>query len=159
MIDPHLEGKVVLITGANHGIGAATALAFAKEGAKIFISYFRVTNKERNGTIEYKINQAKNADEVVTKIKSFGGNAESLEIDLSNPSNIPTLFNEAEKLIGPVDVLVNNAAYCVPDTFEINKNSIEESTSLMSSSFSSLSHDAHFAVNSRAVALMMKEYF
>ena len=40
MLDPQLENKVVLISGANHGIGAATAKAFAAEGAKVFITYY-----------------------------------------------------------------------------------------------------------------------
>ncbi|MEJ2305664.1 MAG: SDR family NAD(P)-dependent oxidoreductase [Anaerolineales bacterium] len=41
MIDPQLENKVVLISGANHGIGAATAKAFAAQGSKVFITYYR----------------------------------------------------------------------------------------------------------------------
>jgi len=158
MIDTGIEGKVVLVTGANHGIGAVTAIAFANQKAKVFITYLRINSKERNDTTEYKKNQEKNADEVVAQIKALGGLVESLEIDLSDPTNIPILFNEVESKMGPVDILVNNAAYCVPDTFELNKDTKEESTGMMSSSFSSLSHDTHFAVNSRAVALMMKEF-
>jgi 3-oxoacyl-[acyl-carrier protein] reductase len=41
MIDPQIEGKVVLITGANHGIGAAAARAFAVQGARSYLTYFR----------------------------------------------------------------------------------------------------------------------
>jgi NAD(P)-dependent dehydrogenase (short-subunit alcohol dehydrogenase family) len=40
MIDAQIEGKVVLISGANHGIGAAAAKAFAAQGAKVFITFF-----------------------------------------------------------------------------------------------------------------------
>ena len=39
MIDTGLNGKTVIVTGANHGIGAAIAIAFAREGARVFITY------------------------------------------------------------------------------------------------------------------------
>ncbi len=49
MIDTGLKNRVVLITGANHGIGAATAKAFAREGASVFLNYLRLSPLEYGG--------------------------------------------------------------------------------------------------------------
>lgn len=175
MIDTGLKNKVVLVTGANHGIGAATAKAFAAEGAKVFISYLRLS-PEYYGISEEEAKKAsapgmpfyhamriKSADEVVQEIRELGGQAEAWESDLAEPSTIgfdtqatqpkPQLFDRVEEVFGPVDVLINNAAHWESDTF-IPQSQL----GLGKFSITAESHDKHFAVNSRAVALMMAEY-
>lgn len=125
MIDTGLQDKVVLITGANNpiGIGAATARAFAREGAKVAITYLRLS-PERHGFQANEVKQATSpglayyhalrmlpADDVVESIRSAGGQADACETDLNNPSSIPDLYNWVETVFGPVDILVNNAAH------------------------------------------------
>jgi 3-oxoacyl-[acyl-carrier protein] reductase len=156
MIDTGLENKVVLITGGNHGIGAATARAFAVQGARVFITYLRLSPRDYGidpeearrasepGLPLYHATQTRSADEVVGQIRKTGGMAESWETDLAATTTIPELFDRAEEKLGPVSVLVNNAAYCEtpPDTiFSTSKESI----------------DKHFAVNARAAVLLMAE--
>lgn len=174
MIDPKLKDKIVIVTGANHGIGAATAIAFAKQEAKVFINYFRpsaeaygcVTEEQASKANEpsrayyYKM-QIKSADEVVKAIDDFGGNCYAWEADLSDPNNIPKLFDKVEEKFEKVDILVNNAAYGKCDTF-IPPSEYDENELFVGvfpvASITAKSHDEHFAVNSRAVALMIKEY-
>ena len=93
-----LEGKVAVITGSGQGIGRATALAMAKEGAKV------VTNNRFKGT------EGGDAETTAKEINDMGGDAVPCFADVSK-------FNQAEKLIktavdnfGKVDILVNNAA-------------------------------------------------
>ena len=165
MIDPGLNGKTVLITGANnpHGIGAATAKAFAAQGARVFIHFFRLPKAPGGaepargpGPAFYQAQQGKTADEVLDAIRQRGGQAEAWEADLSNPENIPQLFDQVETIFGPVDILVNNAAAWEGDTFV--PSGVEAVMNRFVSTVSAESHDHNFAVNSRAVALMMAEY-
>lgn len=153
MIDTGLSGKVVLVTGANHGIGAATARAFAAEGAAVFIHYLRLDDAPY---------RAQTADHVVAAIRAEGGRTESWEADLADPAVIPRLFDRAEADFGPVEVLVNNAAHWEADTFIPPggrlQNRLLELWASRGPPISAESHDRHFAVNSRAVALMMAEF-
>ncbi|PIP85595.1 hypothetical protein COW83_03450, partial [Candidatus Collierbacteria bacterium CG22_combo_CG10-13_8_21_14_all_43_12] len=133
MIDTQLKDKVVLVTGANHGIGAATARAMAKQGAKVFIAYFRLgENYTSDRTNLYKQRQNLSADNILTEIKKKEGVVKALELDLSDVKSIKKLFDEVENAFGTVNILVNNAAYCDPDTFEPETSVKEVKTGLTS---------------------------
>ena len=174
MINTGLEDKVVLITGGNHGIGAATARALAAEGAAVLINYLRMPplGKQDHDNIEadepktpgrvfYNTQRALTADEVVQTIRDLGGRVEAIEADLAEPSTIPLLFDRAEAAFGPVEVLINNADHCEADTF-IPQNQLSLDTYAPAGyrvqTITAKNHDQHFAVNSRAVALMIAEY-
>ena len=170
MIDPCLQNKVVLITGANHGIGAAAAKTFALQGARVFITYLRLPplgsssaqTKDSNtpGLALYNFRRTQSAEEVVQQIRAQGGIVEALEADLADIKSIPMLFDRVEAVFGGVDILVNNADYCVADTFLTASQREKEMTpaGYAPSFLTATSHDAHFAVNSRAVALLMAEF-
>lgn len=167
MIDPQLANKVVLITGANHGIGAATARALAAQGAQVFITYYRVPHRYSEAELQAALDagiggdalycalQQNTAGALVDDIRAQGGIATAYEADLANPDNIPLLFDRCEAELGPVDVLVNNHTYCVLETFDPARvTDAESGVRLLSTPVI----DAHFAINARAYALMMAEY-
>jgi len=100
-----LKGKVALITGAGTGIGRATALLFAEEGADIV-----ATNLE-----------LPEAEETAEAIRKAGGRTVSIAADISKPDEIHAMVDRAINAFGGIDILVNNAgvgALNVP-TFEI----------------------------------------
>ncbi len=161
MIDSGLKDKVVLVTGGNHGIGAATAKAFAAQGARVFIHYLCLPPETAASMSEaYQAGRAQSADWVVEAIRATGGRAEAWECDLADPATIPMLFNRAEAACGPVEVLVNNAAHWEADS--LIPGGVEDRPPDQwpprSPNVTAASHDRHFAVNSRAVALMMAEF-
>ena len=174
MINTGLQGKVVLVTGANHGIGVATARAFASQGASVLINYLRLPpiggmdleNVVEDDTVSpglplYNLRRSLAADKVVEEIRAQGGNVEALEADLSDVETIPLLFDRAEAVFGPVDILVNNADHCLADTFL--PESVLDITDTTPAGYgpfpiTPLGFARHFEVNSRAVALMMAEF-
>ncbi len=97
-----LQGKVAVITGSSRGIGKATAMLFAKEGAKVVVNY-----RENSSA----------AEEVVKTIKNAGGEAVAIGADISVPEDVKRLFQEAKNNYGTVDILVNNAGAHNPKSF------------------------------------------
>lgn len=88
-----LKGKIAVITGGNSGVGAATALLFAKSGANVVIS------ARRQAALE----------EVAEKIKANGGNVLTVPTDISKDEDCKELMKAAVDAFGRIDILVNNA--------------------------------------------------
>jgi 3-oxoacyl-[acyl-carrier protein] reductase len=93
-----LNNKVILVTGASRGIGAAIAKRVAGEGAQVIVNY--AGNKEE-------------ADQTVQLIKDAGGDAIVLKADVSKASDVTALFDAAITHYGKIDVLINNAGIMI----------------------------------------------
>ena len=174
MLDPGLKEKVALVTGTNnpHGIGAAVARAFAAQGARVFLHYFRsrpttAMNAQWSadtspGESFYYSQQTKSIEEVLENVRESGAEVAAFEADLANPALITTLFDRAEETLGAVEVLVNNAAYWEADTFlpseAVLPNKLVELWTDRPQSLNAAAVDRIFAVNTRAPVLMMAEF-
>jgi NAD(P)-dependent dehydrogenase (short-subunit alcohol dehydrogenase family) len=91
-----LDGKKVVLTGGDSGIGRAVAIAFAREGADVLVSY---------------LEEDEDAAETVRWIERAGQEARLVRGDLADPAHCRHVIAEAVDAFGRVDVLVNNAAY------------------------------------------------
>jgi NAD(P)-dependent dehydrogenase (short-subunit alcohol dehydrogenase family) len=119
-------GKIVVVTGAGSGIGRATALAFARQGAVIVAASRRVVE----------------GDSLVAEIAASGGNARFVATDVTRPGDIERLTAIAANELGGIDVLFNNAGYQEPRSTIVDT---QEDT-----------FDRVFDTNTRAVWLGMK---
>lgn len=90
-----LDGEVALITGGDSGIGRATAIAFAHDGADVAVTYHR----DRGG-----------ADQTCQQIRASGRRALALQLDQSDPAAVAEVFAAVRRQLGVPTVLVNNAA-------------------------------------------------
>jgi 3-oxoacyl-[acyl-carrier protein] reductase len=107
-----------IVTGANHGIGAAAAEALAWRGCAVLCSFLRVEDPPDPGIPQaYRDHRMRGAGPVAERIRDRGGRAVAVEADLSDPAAAAALFNAAEAELGPVDILVNNATGWLADTF------------------------------------------
>ncbi|MDQ7909471.1 SDR family oxidoreductase [Phytohabitans sp. ZYX-F-186] len=113
-----MSGHVAIVTGANHGIGAATATALASAGAAVLCAYWPVRDAHDPAVPQaYRDSRLRGADHVVAGIEAAGGRAVAVAADLTDPTAPARLFDTAEERLGPVDILVNNATGWVQDTF------------------------------------------
>ncbi len=151
-----LRGRVALVTGANHGIGAATAVALADCGAAVLVSFLRLRDSPDSGVPEpYRSNRARGPDAVLEAIAARGGRAAALEADLGDARTPARLFDFAEAELGAVDILVNNATGWVADTFLGNERDFR---GLKQQRVSATTYDQQFAVDARGGGLMIAEF-
>jgi 3-oxoacyl-[acyl-carrier protein] reductase len=112
------DGHTAIVTGANHGIGAATAVELGRRGCAVLCTFLRIDDQDDPGVPRaYRDRRATDAAAVVEQIRAGGGRGVAVEADLSDPATPAMLFDLAEDELGPVDVLINNATGWVPDTF------------------------------------------
>ncbi len=107
-----------IVTGANHGIGSAAAVALAVQGCAVLCAYWRLADPVDPQIPQgYRDHRAADAQAVVAEIEASGGRAVAAEADLTDPRSPAVLFDLAEERLGPVDILVNNATGWLADTF------------------------------------------
>jgi 3-oxoacyl-[acyl-carrier protein] reductase len=89
-----MQGRVVLVTGASRGIGAATARLFGAHGASVGVNYSRSPDA---------------AQDVVRTIEQTGGHAIALQANVGDAEQVEAMVATAERDLGPIDTLVMNA--------------------------------------------------
>jgi 3-oxoacyl-[acyl-carrier protein] reductase len=92
------SGRVALVTGGSRGIGRAVALVLAEAGADVAVNFHT---------------QAAAADEVVDAIRALGRNACAVAADVANSHEVAAMLGVVERVLGPIDLLVNNAGIAI----------------------------------------------
>jgi 3-oxoacyl-[acyl-carrier protein] reductase len=154
--DDTLFGHVAIVTGANHGIGAAAAEALAAHGAAVLVTYLRGRVANDDATPErYQQQRMTNGEDVAARIVAAGGRAIAVEADLLDDATPSRLFDLAEAQLGPVDILVNNATgWASGDSFTAG---VDDAAGRIAPGVSAVLFDRTFGVDARAGALMIAE--
>jgi 3-oxoacyl-[acyl-carrier protein] reductase len=149
-------GHTAIVTGANHGIGAATAEALAGQGCAVLITYLRLKDDVDPGVPQtYRDRRALGAAAVADAITAAGGKAVAVEADLSDPAAPARLFDTAEAELGPVDILINNATSWVQDSFTAAGT---DHLGRMLRPVTEQTWRQQFAVDAMAAALLIAEF-
>lgn len=153
-----LNGRTALITGANMGIGAATAELLARRGAAVLVTYLSMSDPEDDAIfpVAYRKARSRHGSEVVDAIRRKGGRAEAIEADLADELAPMKLLEHAERELGPVEILVLNATgWQCPDSFSSGR---DDQVGRPLQPVKAEVFTAQFAVDARASALLIAEF-
>ncbi len=148
-----LSSHNALVTGANHGIGAATALALAGRGADVAVTYLR--SNDPNRLAEYDAARRSDASDTQATIEALGRRCYRTEADLADADTPRRLFDEIEAELGPVSVLVHNASGGSKDSFAPTE---PDAVGRLAGLVNKEAIDAQLHVDARAGALLMSEF-
>jgi 3-oxoacyl-[acyl-carrier protein] reductase len=148
---------VAIVTGANHGIGAAVARALATAGARVLVTGLALEDERDTATPDaYYESRARDPNLVVDAIREAGGTAAGVELDLAVDHAATTLFDRAQATFGaPVRILVHNATGWIGDSF---RGPDTDHVGRTVQPVTAASFDQQFAVDARAGALLLAEF-
>ncbi len=129
MTTQSLQGKVVVVGAGAKNLGGLISREFAKEGAKIAVNYNSAATKQ-------------DAESTVKAVQSFGGEAYATQGDLTKPSNVAALFEQAKKRFGRIDIAINTVG-------KVLRKPIVDTTEE--------EYDSMFAINGKAAYFFIKE--
>lgn len=103
------KGKVAMVTGAAHGLGAAHALAFAREGADVVVSDIAADLPDAG----YRMGDEDEVNEVCAQIRDMGCRALGIKCDVTKAADVKAMVDKTIEEFGQIDILVNNAGIVI----------------------------------------------
>src|SRR5205823_2429809 len=125
--NPRFHDHTVLITGAAHGMGRAHALAFAREGARLVIC----DACHQYSTVPYPLAQSEELASLASEIEQMGRPVLAAEVDVTDLAAMQALVEQAQRELGPIDILVANAGvYSFAPSWELTEEQWDETVNV-----------------------------